>query len=148
MGVYPIFLTYLILGKPIDIIAKSKFFHTGAEIQTSILFDYEEAQAVLYSGFSNNTDMKAKICGEEGEIFIKPIWHESQGFTLVKNGWKKDFNLPTFGKGFTHGILETHKCIGRGALESCNWTHGNSLDLMQIVDKVRHEAGIRFPFEN
>ncbi|TMU55145.1 Gfo/Idh/MocA family protein [Flagellimonas algicola] len=148
MGVYPIFLSYLMLGVPKDIVAKSKFFDTGAEIQTAMIFDYPEAQAVLYSGFANNTDMKAKICGEEGEIFIHPIWHETQGFTLVKNGWQKTYDLPTIGKGFTYEILETHKCIGQGEIESKIWSHNDSSSLMEVVDSVRKLAGIEFPFEH
>lgn len=148
MGVYPIFLSYLLLGKPEDVLARSKFFGTGAEIQTSMVFDYNEAQAVLYSGFANNTDMKAKICGEAGELFIKPIWHETQGFMLRKNGWEKDFHLPTTGMGFTYEITEVHKCIAQGKLESSHWTHQNSLELIQLVDQVREQAGIKFPFED
>lgn len=147
MGVYPIFLSYLMLGKPQEIMAKSKFFGTGAEIQTAMIFDYAKAQAVLYSGFANNTDMKAKICGEEGELFIRPIWHETQGFTLVKNGWSKTYNLPTVGKGFSHEIRECHDCVARGDLESKIWSHNDSISLMQIVDSVRKSAGIKFPFE-
>ena len=60
--------------------------------------------------------MKAKICGGQGEIFIHPIWHETQGFTLVKNGWQKTYELPTTGKGFTHEIMEVHSCIARNGL--------------------------------
>lgn len=148
MGVYPIFLSYLLLGIPDQVLAKSKFFNTGAEIQTSMIFDYSEAQAVLYSGFANNTDMKAKICGEEGEIFIHPIWHETQGFTLVKNGWRKTYDLPTTGKGFTHEIMEVHSCIAKNGLESTNWSHEDSLSLIQVVDRVRTGAGIEFTFEH
>lgn len=147
MGVYPIFLSYLMLGKPKEVMAKSKFFGTGAEIQTSMIFDYPEAQAILYSGFANNTNMKAKICGEEGEVFVWPIWHEAQGFTLIKDGREKDFNLPTMGKGFTYEIMETQECINKGLLESKTWSHSNSLELMQIVDLVRQKAGIEFSFE-
>ncbi len=148
MGIYPIFLSYLMLGVPKELVAKSKFFDTRAEIQTAIIFDYPEAQALLYSGFANNTDMKAKICGEEGEIFIHPIWHETQGFTLVKNGWRKTYDLPTIGKGFTHEILESQKCIAKGAMESETWSHNDSMSLMQLVDLVRKSAGIEFPFEH
>nr|WP_299381344.1 Gfo/Idh/MocA family oxidoreductase [Allomuricauda sp.] len=147
MGVYPIFLSYLMLGKPQELVAKSKFFDTGAEIQTSMIFDYPNAQALLYSGFANNTDMKAKIGGEEGEIFIHPNWHETQGFTLVKDGWSKDYGLPTIGKGFTHEIMECHTCISQGFSESKIWSHSDLLSLMQLVDSVRESAGIRFPFE-
>ena len=148
MGVYPVFLSYLILGTPLEIIARSKFFHTGAEIQTAMLFDYEDAQAVLYSGFANNTDMKAKICGAAGEIFIHPVWHETQGFTLVKNGWTKAYRLPTLGKGFTYEIKEVHRCLANKVQESSLWSHKNSIALMTIVDEVRRKAGITYTFEN
>lgn len=148
MGVYPIFLSYLILGKPREIMAKSKFYGTGAEIQTSMIFDYEGAQAVLYSGFANNSDMKAKICGEEGELFIHPIWHETQGFTLVRNGQQKEYDLPTLGKGFSHEIMEVNQCVDNGIRESSLWNHKNSLELITLVDEVREKCGIRFPFES
>lgn len=148
MGVYPIFLSYLILGKPKEIMAKSKFYKTGAEIQTSMIFDYDNAQAMLYSGFANNTDMKAKICGEKGEIYLSPVWHETQGYTLVKNGWKEEVFLPTLGKGFSHEINEVHHCINKGQLQSEKWTHLNSIELMSVVDSVRRKAEIRFPFEH
>lgn len=147
VGIYPLFLSYLILGKPNEILARSKFFHTGAEIQTSMILDYKEAQAILYSGFASNTEMKAKICGEKGEIYIHPIWHQTQGFSLVKNGNGKEYHLPTNGKGYTHEIAEVHHCITNGQLQSKLWSHQNSLDLINIADQVRARSGIKFPFE-
>lgn len=147
MGVYPVFLSYFLLGKPREILARSQFHSNGAEIQTSMLFQYENAQSVLYSGFANNTDMKAKICGEEGEIFISPIWHETQGFQLVTNGTSQFYKLPTKGKGFTHEIVEVHECIWTKKMESTKWSHQHSLDLIGIVDRIRLNSGITFPFE-
>ena len=147
VGIYPLFLSYLILGKPNEILARSKFFHTGAEIQTSMILDYKEAQAILYSGFASNTEMKAKICGVKGEIYIHPVWHQTNGFTLVKNGKEKEHLFPTTGKGYTHEIVEVHKCITNGQLESKLWSHQNSLDLIKMVDDVRAQSGIKFPFE-
>ncbi|MGB3149080.1 MAG: Gfo/Idh/MocA family oxidoreductase, partial [Maribacter sp.] len=47
IGIYPIFLTYLLLGMPNNITAKSKFYKTGVEIQTAMIFEYENAQALL-----------------------------------------------------------------------------------------------------
>nr|WP_299337764.1 Gfo/Idh/MocA family oxidoreductase [Allomuricauda sp.] len=147
MGVYPIFLSYLLLGKPKEILARSQFHKTGAEIQTSILFQYENAQSILYSGFANNTDMKAKICGEKGEIFITPNWHETQGFQTIVGGDSQFYELPTKGKGFTHEIDEVHECIRNEKNESSRWSHQNSVELIGIVDKIRLNSGIKFPFE-
>ena len=147
MGVYTVFLSYFLLGKPLEILARSQFHETGAEIQTSMILQYKDAQAVLYSGFANNTDMKAKICGEAGEIFIAPIWHETQGFHLVIEGSSQYFDLPTLGKGFAHEIEEVHRCIRNNVNESSKWSHKNSLELMEIVDQIRLNSGIKYPFE-
>lgn len=57
MGVYPIFFSYLLLGVPNEILARSQFFKTGVEIQTSIIFQYENAQPMIYIGSANNTDI-------------------------------------------------------------------------------------------
>ncbi len=148
MGVYPIFLSYLLLGIPKEILARAQFFKTGAEIQTSMIFQYENAQALLYSGFANDTDMKAKICGEEGEIYIHPFWFEAQGFELIKNGKSQFYELPTLGKGFTHEVMEVHDCISKGKIESEKWSHQNSMELMGLVDSIREKSGISFPFES
>lgn len=147
IGIYPIFLSYLLLGVPEEIVARSKFFRTGAEVQTSMIFDYKEAQAVLHSSFKNNTEMKAKICGEKGEIYIGPVWHKAQGFSISKDGIEEEISLPTLGAGYTHEIMEAHKCINRGALESELWSHQNSLDLLGMLDAIRGKMGIKFPFE-
>jgi len=148
MGVYPIFLSYLLLGKPKEILARSQFGETGAEVQTSMIFHYDDAQAVLYSGFASNTDLKAKICGEKGEIFINPFWFEPRSFDLIKNGEIQPHNIPTIGKGFAHEIIEVHECISNSKLESDKWSHQHAIDLVSIVDEVRQQSGISFPFEN
>ena len=147
VGVYPVFLSYWLLGIPQEIQACSQFFETGAEIQTSMIFQYEAAQALLYSGFASNTEMKAKICGEAGEIFINPQWFQAQGFELIKNGETKSYDLPTTGQGYAHEILEVHECLKNGKTESATWSHQNSLELISIMDNVRIKAGITFPFE-
>ncbi len=54
IGIYPAFLCYSILGVPQEILAKSIFHKTASsDIQTSMIFHYAEAQAVLYSSFES-----------------------------------------------------------------------------------------------
>jgi len=85
IGIYPIFLSYLLFGLPDKIMATSNFGATGAEIQTSMIFSYPKAQAVLYSGFTSKAEMKAEISGSEGSLFIHPRWHESHAYSIVFN---------------------------------------------------------------
>jgi predicted dehydrogenase len=147
IGIYPVFLSYLLLGMPDTITARSHFYKTGAEIQTSMIFDYKNAQALLYSGLTSNSEMKAQIAGSEGSIYIKPRWHESTGLYLEKNGEVTDLELGKLGKGYTHEIKEVQKCLENEALESSLWSHQNSRDLCALLDGVREKCGIKFPFE-
>ncbi len=148
VGVYPIFLAYLLLGIPDEVLAKSQFLETGAEIQTSMIFQYEGAQAILYSGMASHTDFKAKICGEEGEIYIDPMWFQTPGFKLVQEGETQSHDLPTIGQGYAHEIMEVHECLNTNKIESSKWSHQNSIELMGIVDDIRRKSGIKFPFDS
>lgn len=148
IGIYPIFLAYLLLGKPIGIKASSQFFHNDAEVQTSMIFDYDKAQALLHSSFTHNSIMIAKIEGSLGQIHVGPRWHQAERFTLIKNGKETEFNLPTIGKGFTPEIREVHHCIKNKQLESKLWSHQNSLELIKLIDKVRAIIGVTFPSES
>lgn len=147
IGIYPIFLAYLMLGRPDGITASSRFHTTGAEIQTSMIFEYPRAQAMLYSGLNSKSDMRAQITGSGGSIYIHPRWHEAHGFSLEKEGVLEDFELPPIGKGYAHEIMEIHRCLKTGKIQSELWSHGNSLDLIGIMDEVRRKTGIRFPME-
>ena len=148
IGIYPTFLTYSLLGIPTEIIARSIFHDiTKCDMQTSMIFQYPNAQAVLYSSFTSKSAMIAKISGTEGQIHIPDPWHVPQGFSLIKNDQEKVFNLPTIGKGFSHEILECHQCINENHIESKLWSHQNSLDMITILDKVREQVGLKYPME-
>lgn len=148
IGIYPIFLSYLMLGIPKDIMAKVHFHTTGVEKQCSMIFEYPHAHAILYSGLTTNSEMKSEISGSAGSIFINPRWHEATSYTLIKNGESKTIELPKIGKGYGHEIEEVHACLQAGKLESDLWSHQNSLDLIFLMDTIRRKTGIKFPFEN
>lgn len=145
MGVYPLMLAYVILGKPEKILASSLLYESGADQQTAIILQYKKAQAVLQSSFTSHSNMSPTISGTEGRITLNPMWHEAQGFSFIKNNLSEEFLLPTKGKGFTYEIEECHSCIEKGVIESQFWSHQNSLDLIEIADQVRKQAGIIYP---
>lgn len=148
IGIYPIFLAYLFLGMPHKILATSNFYKTGVEIQTSMIFSYPEAQAILYSGLNSRSEMKAEISGTEGSLFLNPRWHEAQGYALEVNGQLDHFDHPTTGMGYVYEIEEVNRCIRSAQLQSELWNHQNSLDLLEIMDEVRTQGGVIFPFES
>ena len=142
IGIYPIFLAYLILGMPNKIIAKAHFFESGADSQVSIIFDYKNAQAVLFSSFNSNSKREAKISGTLGEIVIDSPWNEASSFAVVKGKDEEKFLLPIMGTGFVHQIIECNKSLKKNLTESPLWSHQNSLELITLLDAVRKEIGL------
>ena len=147
MGVYPVFLAYLIFGNPTEIKAISRFYKTGVDIQTGILLKFDNGIANLMTGFVSKSDMTAKIYGTEGHIFLSPNWHESQGLEVKSGDQVTLESLPTNGMGYTYEIEECHKCLKAGLIQSTLWSHQNSLDLISITDEVRRQVGLTYPFE-
>ncbi|MCW5516613.1 Gfo/Idh/MocA family protein [Muriicola sp. Z0-33] len=147
IGIYPIFLSYLMLGSPDSIEAISNFHTTGVEVQTSMIFNYPSAQALLYSGLNSNSEMKAQIAGSEGSLFLHSRWHQSQGYSLEKDGELHQFELPTTGKGYSHEIEEVHHCLNQNQKQSKLWSLEDSRNLMAIMDEIRQKCGISFPSE-
>ena len=149
IGIYPAFLAYLFLGIPKEIEATSVFHKvTKCDIETSMIFNYKNAQAELHCSFTLNSNKNALIRGTEGEIYINNRWHVPPSYTVVKNNQKNTFELPIFGIGFTHEIMECHNCIRANKIESEHWSHQNSLDLITILDEVREQVGLKYPQEN
>ena len=147
MGVYPLFLSYLLLGMPKKVLASANFFESGADKQTSMILHYDHAQAVLHSSFISPSNMVATISGKDGRINLNSVWHESQSYSLIKNNHQVDYYHPTKGKGFTYEIEECHKCIRENKIESDLWSHQDSLNLISIVDEVRNQTGLKYPTE-
>lgn len=154
MGVYPVFLAYIILGKPDQVLAASRMHTTGVDLQTSAIFKYKNGMANIMSGFVSESDMMARIYGTKGRIYIHPVWHESESYSIIKGNKgdendyeEKKYTLPKLGKGYTYEIEECKKCISQNKIESDLWSHQNSLDLMEITDEIRSQIGLKYPFE-
>lgn len=145
IGVYPLFLCYVVLGIPVEILAKANFHQTGADLQTSMILQYDNAQAILHSSFVSTSNIKATINGTKGRINLNTLWHQTQSYTLTVDEQDEEILLPTKGKGFTYEIEECHHCIKENKIESELWSHQNSLELIKIVDEVRSKIGLGYP---
>nr|WP_315201753.1 Gfo/Idh/MocA family oxidoreductase [uncultured Flavobacterium sp.] len=142
IGVYPLFLAYLILGKPKEILAKSNFYETGVDTQTSIILQYENAQAVLHASFLYTSNVDATISGTKGRINLDPLWFMTESYSLTQGDQKTKFERPTLGKGYTYEIEECHACLRANKTESELWSHQNSLELSAIVEEVKNQIGL------
>lgn len=145
IGVYPLFLSYILLGNPKEIIAKAIKHKKDIDLQTSMILQYESAQSVLHASIVSESDMKASISGTNGRIELNSPWFVADGYSLfINEEIEAAFTLPTLGKGYSHEIIECHNCIRNNQIESEFWSHQNSLDLSKIVEEIKSQIKLSF----
>ncbi|WP_369012595.1 Gfo/Idh/MocA family protein [Flavobacterium anhuiense] len=145
IGVYPLFLSYIVLGKPKEILAKAIKHKSDIDLQTSMILQYETAQSVLHASIVSESDMKAIISGTKGRIELNAPWFIADGYSLFINEEKEaTFTLPALGKGYSHEIMECQNCILNNEIESKLWSHQNCLDLSRIVEEIKNQIQLHF----
>ena len=142
IGIYPLFLGYHFLGNPDSIKASAVLTKEGVDEQLGFILSYPKAQAMLYSSFTHNEDMQARICGELGEIYMNSRWHETGEIKMVLNGREYSKSFPINGKGYTYEILEANNCFRSGITQSSKWTWQHSLDMAALMDAIRKQTNI------
>jgi predicted dehydrogenase len=144
IGIYPIYLSLLILGYPSSIKASSIFAQTGVDETTSMLYQYDnESTALLNCTFGCDTNCEAIIYGELGKITIHTKFHESKKVTLhLKDQEPVVFDFPRDTFGYNYEADEVHACLQAGKLESEIFPLSASQKLIHLLDKTREAAKI------
>jgi len=146
IGIYPLFLSLLLLGKPAEIKAIAHFGDTGVDESLAMQLTYDDgAMAILSSSFTVKTMTKADIYGTKGRITINPRWFSQTSIVLEHYGQEPatiNFNFRS--NGYDYEAEEVMNCIGSGLTESPVLPLSFSLDLMQMMDTVRKQIGLEY----
>lgn len=147
LGIYPVFLAYLLLGKPDTIKAVGTLSAEGIDKACSALFHYKTGQhAVLESSLLAQTDLPAEITGERGTIKILDPWYEkSKGIELhVYDDGKIIYPCRWEGHGLQYEVYEVLNCIQQNKIESDNLSHAFSLEMIKIMDEIRSQIHVTY----
>jgi len=150
VGVYPMFLALLILGKPEKIQALSKRILTGADETTSAQFYFKNGSiAHIASSVAIDTPKQAEIIGSLGTIVMHTPWHKSQSITVALNTGKSErIDLPYSGLGFEFQLAHATACMQDGLKESRLMPHSLSLWMAETADEILRQGGIVYPENN
>ncbi len=148
LGVYPLTLAHLALGKPDSVSATSVMDSTGVDAQTAITLRYPEAIAQLSCSYRGGPGTTVTISGTEGRIELRGYAYRPNGYTLVRyNEAPREFEAPFVGHGYVHEALEVHRALRQGRLESTLVPPQSTVEVLEIMDEVRAQIGLRYPGE-
>jgi predicted dehydrogenase len=147
IGLYPVMDTLYFMGVPSQIMAKASFAETGSEDTISMIFGYEDGRmATLYSSFRTAAGIATDLLCENGNLYFSRGRDMSQRLSVSINGKENvEYSLLPEGMGYHYEAIEVMKCLEKGKIESAIVPHSFTRDLMETLDRIRKEAGIRFP---
>lgn len=146
IGIYPVYLSLLLLGIPDQIKAVASFTDTGVDSFCAIISDYFSGEkAFSESTILSNTPIEAFIYGDKGSIKMHSRFHHTERLTMQLNdNTSETFHLPYIGNGYYHEIVEVMDCLKQGKTESDKMSHSMSLALIKTLDNIREDIGLKY----
>lgn len=145
IGIYPVFTSLMLLGKPTQIKAIPQFSPTGSEESITIFLSYENgATAILNSSFKSDYKNDVELTFEKGTIKYDRFSSEP----ILLHTKNKDKQITFEGGpnlGYQFEAIHIMECLDKNLIESPILPLSTSIDLMGILDSIRQEAGIVFP---
>jgi predicted dehydrogenase len=149
--------------------ASALFGPTGCDTQTSIQLEYPDGRAVsLVCSIQSPLPNELVYVGTRGSIVLrKPfhapttmttyindattrgVVHEQTNTLPLEGASPDDATLFNFGnsRGFIYEIRAVEKLVAEGALECDEVPLAESLAVAKIMDSVREQIGLKYPFE-
>ena len=149
IGVYPLFISKLFLGEPQDIKAVSVPAGTGVDLTCAMVLSYASgATASLFSTITAQTDNQCILYGSKGQLHLTGRFHAASGITLHLTGEEPQvIPCEKQGYGYHYEAQHVQECLEQGLTESPLLPLQFSQELMQLMDTIQQQIGLRYPGE-
>jgi len=148
VGVYPISLASMILGTPVNVTGSAHIGETGVDEQAGMVLKYEGgALAVLATGVRTATPHEGWILGTEGRLHLHAGWWRGSRITLHTDADARDIDVPMVGNGYNYEADEVAACLAAGKTESDLMSLDETVTIMETMDQLRAQWGLKYPME-
>ncbi|AWK51501.1 gfo/Idh/MocA family oxidoreductase [Clostridium beijerinckii] len=150
LGVYTINFASMIFGDKIKSISSTAIkTQSGVDAQNSITLCYEDGKmAILNSTMLAVTDRQGVINGDKGYIVVENInnYEKIRVFSLDREEIAV-YDRPKQISGYEYEVEAAIKAIQNKEIECPQMPHKETLRIMKLMDSLRHEWGVYYPFE-
>lgn len=149
LGVYTINFASMIFGTEVENIVSSCVKNDrGVDMHNSIIMNFSGGRtSVLHSNMTAATDRRGMIYGTLGRIEVKNI-NNYEGISVYLNdGEVKYYIAPPQVSGYEYELEAAMTAVSKGKAEYDEMPHVETLRIMKIMDGLRMDWGVRFPFE-
>jgi predicted dehydrogenase len=149
LGVYLVSLASMIMGPPSRIGGLGHLGETGVDEQAGIVLGYEQGQvSTLFTSVRVDSPVEVAIMGTGGRIRLHPMWIHPNKLTLSVAGQEPTtIEKPYDGNGYQFEAAEVMRCLRASKLESGLMPLDETLSIIQTMDAIRAQWGLKFPGE-
>ncbi len=149
LGIYPLTFASIVLGGDIACV------HSAC-VKTPLGVDGTETISLTYTGgamasltacLSAELDNKAMIYGTKGHIEVPLFWHAQEFTVHAAANAAETVHCPFDISGYEYEVRSLIKAIENGSTECPELPHAETLRMMQLMDRLRADWGVRYPFE-
>lgn len=150
LGVYPVSFASQLLGVPESVEATATFKETGADAETGILLHCAGGRtATLYTASTTAGPNVATVIGRDGWITVDSVWYTATSFKVydVDGRLVDRFEGRVAGRGMQFQAEEAERLIAIGRITGDVLPISETISIMETLDRVRDQIGLRYPGE-
>ncbi len=149
LGIYPLSFASMLFGSPSTVTAVSDKAMTGVDAQTAVVLQYVGGrQSVSFTTLETRTANHASINGRDARIEIDGVFYTPTTFSIIdRDGATERVEIAHEGHGLRHQAAEVGRCLRAGLVESPVMPQAETLSIMETLDEVRRQIGLRYPTE-
>lgn len=150
LGIYPVSFAWDMLGAPTSITAAARLGGTGADTEVATIFTHASgAVSTTLSSSRAAGPNTAHVVGTEGRIDIDRVWYTPTSFrvTAPDGTVLEEFVSDVEGRGMQFQALAAEEIIAGGATDSERLPIDETVAIMETLDAVRRQIGLRYPEE-
>ncbi|MBM7504035.1 Gfo/Idh/MocA family protein [Agromyces aurantiacus] len=151
LGIYPVSFAWDLFGAPSTIQSTAVFRSTGADVEISVQFGYDDGRiASTFSSSDAAGPNRAVVLGTEARIEIDPVWYTPTSFRVVQPDGTvlEEFRSDVVGRGMHFQAAALERLVAEGRLDGGDvLSTEESVAIMGTLDRIRAEIGLRYPGE-
>ncbi len=145
LGVYCVFLSTLLMGKPKQIKAVGRHSEKEIDEACAMLFSYSHGRyAMLESSLLIKNNKPAEIFGTKGVVRIQDPWFEKTPGIEIElfEGKSENISLGWEGHGLQFETEEVIKCVSNHKIESELLPASLTGEVLKIMDEIRSQINV------
>ncbi len=147
LGIYPLSLSFWLLGKPQAVSSWVELAPTGVDQRATMTLTYGGGRFAQLNTASDVWSMgDATIVTERKVIRAHRLFLDARSYEVVDFD-KTEIVRKPYENGFEFEVRHSGDCISGGRTESEVMSLDESLEIIRAMDSLRADWGVKYPFE-